>query len=532
MSLPTRARRALLFFVLASLCTAGAGAAEPVELSFLALADLHGAITEGLEDRRTGQTLGGGSALLAAVEAQRQTAPDATVLFDAGDSMQGTAISNLTFGRATIDVLNLLGVEAGVVGNHGFDWGVDVLVERMGQASFPILAANVVEKGSGRPPAWARPYHLLERRGVRIAVVGLLTENTPNVTVPEAVADYRFTDAAAAATRLFAELVPSKADLVVFLCHFGMSPDPEREAEIRATAAALEPFHDRVVLFAGHTHRVFAGAIGRVVVAQPRASGRQLAKVDLRFDPGAAGIVESEATLIDVVADGVANDPRLAEALRPHRDAVGAIMEEEVGRAGALLELDFEAECRVGNVVTDAIRERYGVDIVFQNSLGVRAPIPEGPVRYEHLYRTLPFENTVVLMDVKGSDIPTLLDQADVRERLLYTSGLRYAIHLSRPRGQRIEVLTELDPERTYRVAVNNFLAQGGDGLRRLAEIGGGRDTGVVLRDVLAEHFRREGRAGRAVEASLDGRIERIETPVATIMDIQGRETFSPLAGQ
>ena len=532
MSPATLTRHAVLLSLLCTVLAPGVSRAEPVRLTLLSLTDLHGAIAKGIEDRSSGRTLGSGSALFTTVAAERRPAPEATLLFDVGDSMQGTAISNLTQGRATIDFLNLLGVDAGAVGNHGFDWGVEVLVERMGQASFPILAANVVEKQSGHAPPWARPYHLLERRGIRIAVVGLITQNTPQVTIPENVAAYHFTDPAAAAVRLVAELVPKKADLVVLLCHFGFSPHPVLGAELKDTAAALEGFQDRVVIFAGHTHQQLAEKVGGVVTAQPRSSGRQLARITLLFDPDAGGIVESEASLLDVIADGVAADPRVAEVLRPFQEEVGEIMEEALGHAGVYLELDLRAESRIGNLLTDAIREQHGADIVFQNSQGVRAPIAEGPVRYEDVFNALPFENTVVLMSLKGSEVAEVLAQADANNRLLYTSGLRFALHLSRPEGERIEILSDLEPDRVYRVAVNSFLAQGGDGLSRLVEIGGGRDTGVVLRDVLAEKFRRENRAGRAVEAALDGRIVIVEAKEVSIMEIQGRETFSPLAGQ
>lgn len=532
MSLASMPRRAVLLFLLFTVLVSGASQAEPVKLTFLAIADLHGAIDKSIRDRPTGRRLGGGSALLTTIAAERSPAPEATLLFDVGDSMQGTAISNLTWGKATIDLLNLLGVDTGVVGNHAFDWGTEVLVERMEQASFPILAGNIVEKESGSAPPWAKPYHLIERQGVRIAVVGLVTQNTPQVTIPENVADYRFTDPPARAAQLVEELLSEKADLVVLLNHFGFSDNEALGAEIKDTAAALEGFHDRVVLFAGHTHQYYVRKLGDVLTVQPRSNGRQLAKVDLLFDPEAGRIVESEASLLDVVADGVAADPRVEELMRPHREAIGEIMAEELGQAGVYFDYDVTRECLIGNVLTDAIREQHGVDIVFQNSQGVRAPISEGPVRYEDVFRALPFENTVVLMSLKGSQIADVLAQADAKNRILYTSGLRYAQHLSRPEGERMEILSDLEPDRVYEVAINNFLAQGGDGLSLFAEIGGGRDTGVVLRDVLAEKFRSETRAGRSVESALDGRIQIVEVEEVSIMEIQGRETFSPLKGQ
>lgn len=501
-----RNRTVLLFSALAVLA-AGGSLAEPVRLTLLATTDLHGAVAEGVEDAESGRTLGGGSALAAAVERERQKDAEATLLFDVGDSMQGTALSNLTRGRPVIDLLNLLGVDAAVVGNHGFDWGVENFVERLGQASFPILVANLVEKATDRAPDWARPYHVLERRGLHIAVVGLLTQTTPQETVPKNVESYRFLDPAATAVRLVGELVPQKADLVVLLCHFGLSVDDVYGTELKDMAAALEGFRDRVAILAGHTHELHAEKLRGIVMAQPGSNGQYLGRIDLAFDPSEGRIVESETSLVPVVADGVPANPRVEEIVERYRRQVDQIMAEELGEAGVELDRDPSRECRLGNLLTDVIREEHGVDFAFQNSLGLRASIAAGTVRYEDVYRALPFDNTVVLMSLKGSEIVEMLAQADANNRLLYTSGLSYALDFSRPSGERVEVLSDLDPNRVYRVAVNNYMAQGGIGLSRLVEIGGGTDTGDVLRDVLSRRFRRERLAGRAVRAELDGRI-------------------------
>lgn len=421
--------------------------------------------------------------------------------------MQGSALSNLTRGRPVIDLLNLLGVDAAAMGNHAFDWGVENLVERHRQASFPILVANLVDKKTNRAPDWARPFHVLERRSVRVAVVGLITQTTPQETIPKNVESYRFEDPVSTAARLVGELVPGKADVVVLLCHYGLSEGDRFGTELKETAAVLEEFQDRVVIFAGHTHERYAEKLQGVVMAQPGSHGRHLGKIDLVFDPAAGRIVNSEASLLPVVADEVAANPRVGEILERYQKQVEQIMAEDLGEAGVELDRDPIGECRIGNLLTDVIREEHGVDFAFQNSLGVRAAIAGGKVRYEDVYKALPFDNTVVLMSLKGSEVEEMLAQADANNRILYTSGLRYALDYSRPAGERVKVLSDLDPDRTYRVAVNNYMAQGGIGLSRLAEIGGGTDTGDVLRDILARWFRRESGAGRAVRAKLNGRI-------------------------
>ena len=117
----------------------------------------------------------------------------------------------------------------------------------------------------------------------------------------------------------------------------------------------------------------------------------------------------------------------------------------------------------------------------------------------------------MVLLELSGAEVDALLEQVALRRRFLFVSGLRYILDLDAPEGERVEIVGGIeggiDPGRTYRVAVNDFLAEGGDGLTLLTKQGGYENTGRLLRDVLADAIRTETAAGRPVEAELDGRI-------------------------
>ena len=479
----------------------------PVQLSILGTGDFHGALDESTtKDPESGRVLGGGAVLASTIRQERQRNPEGTLLLDAGDIIQGSAVTNLTKGRTSIDFFNTLEVDAAALGNHEFDWGIENLNERLRQARFPLLAANVVEKATGRAPAWAKPYQIVERQGVRIAIIGLATKMTAGETIPKNVEAYEFQDPVPVAKRLAAELVPARADLAVLVCHFGLSEGDAYGTELKEIAAARIPGVAAAV--AGHTHEMHAEVLDGLPIVQTGRSGMFLGRIDFTFDPAARQVSNPQVRLVPVYADAVTPDPVVVRKVEDYRAEVDSVLGQEVGQVAVTLDHDANRECRIGNLLMDVIRDTYKVEIALQNALGVRAPIPAGKVTYGDVYKALPFDNTVVLVSMTGDQIARLLKESDVESRLLYVSGLRFVKDGSRPPGERIQIVTDLDPRRTYKVAVNNYMAQGGAGMTSLLEARDVSDTGVLLRDVLADHIRRQTQAGVPVTAEIDGRIQ------------------------
>ncbi len=507
--------RSACFIALAFLASAGCASrpAAPVDLTILSTNDFHGALESRATDRDTKRPLGGAAYVVATIDSLRAIDPAGTLVLDGGDIYQGTALSNLTQGRATIEYMNAAGFDAAAIGNHEFDWGVPTLVERIGQARFPMLVANMVEKATGRAPAWATPYTILRRKGVRVAVIGLITPSTPMVTMPENVEPYTFLDPAEVANRLIGELVPRRADIAVIACHIGGRQDSVGTitGEVAEMARAID---GEAAIVSGHTHSRLEGTIDGVPVVQALSSGRYLGRIDLLVDRAARRVIEGRAAILPVFADSVAPDREVVAMIERERGAVEQILEEVLGEAAVPLTTE-RRECPMGNLVSDVMREVSGAAFAFTNPGGLRAPIDEGPITYSEVYEVLPFDNTMVVYELTGAEVIRLLEQGAEGGGFLHASGIRYTLDRTKPSGSRITAASRADgspitPETIYPAAVNSFMAQGGDGLAMLVDHPRSRETGIVIRESFADWIRAQTKAGRKVTAAVDGRINRI----------------------
>ncbi|MFN0152245.1 MAG: bifunctional metallophosphatase/5'-nucleotidase [bacterium] len=509
-------RRAAALLAIA-LALYGCGATAPrtayppvVELTILTTNDFHGALEQVDKERDTERPIGGAAWVAATIARERATNPDGAIVVDAGDIYQGTALSNLTQGRASIDYMNAAGFDAAAIGNHEFDWGVPVLLDRIEQAKFPMLVANMRERATGKLPKWAKPYVIVERSGVRVAVIGLITPDTPNTTMPANVEPYEFLDPAAEANALIPTLVPAKADIAVIVCHHGGSMD--RDGNLSGEVVEMsEAIVGEAAVVGGHTHQIMHGKVDGVPVVEAGASGRTIGRIDLVVDRAARAVTESSVRVLTVYADSTAPDTSVARLVERYRAEVAPILDEVIGEAAIEIEA-ARRECGMGNFIADAMREAGGVSFAFQNPGGVRAPLDKGPITYSEIYRVMPFDNTIVTMELTGVEVLQLLEQAVGDGSFLHVSGLRYSADMARPKGSRITVAAAtggvpIVADTVYPIAVNNYMAQGGDSLPLITKRAGARETGIVIREAMAAHIRAETKEGRAISARAEGRV-------------------------
>lgn len=496
----------------------------PVTLRFAALNDFHGALYELPVRGEKGVAMGGLPWLVAAVEALRAEDPDLVVL-DGGDVFQGSWPVNASLGEGAVRALELVGVDAGAVGNHEFDYGGgddlrDAFEAAAREAGWFTSANIATADGAPWLPEGVARWRLLERKGLRVGVVGLTTTDTPVTTRRAHVEGLVFRDPVEAVRELLPELEAADLDVTVLVAHLTGACRPDAyvrnddactpDGEVGRLLAELPPgTFDAMVL--GHAHTVLHHRVGDTFLLENRASGHLLGRLDLVVGPGgvdlAASTVHDPWALVhppvdpgcedrpfptDPVEVGgrlLAPDPR-ALALVEELEASAGSLCDEIACASRTLGRDGRRETELGDWLTDALLAAFpGADLAIQNSGGIRADLPEGTLRREHLQRVMPFDNRTLVVELTGAAVRDLFRVGVNGEHgLLQVAGATYRFDPDRDPQDRLCDVTvggaPLDPTRTYRVVTSDFLFEGGDGLGPVFAGAKVVDEGPLLREV------------------------------------------------
>ena len=457
-----------------------------------------------------GQAAAGLPARATLVESIRAANENVLVL-DAGDINTGRPESNLFAGRPDILGYNFIGYDAVVLGNHEFDRGLDALAGQMALAEFPFLSANI-RKSCGE--LFAQPYIIKSFDGFDAAVFGLTTTDTTAITHPGHIIGLRFEDEVETARALVPRLRET-ADVVIALVHLGIYDTPRR-GSIRL--AREVPGIDLVV--DGHSHtrldepvwvknRV-SGAL--VPVVQAWKWGLLVGRVDLEVSPRGARVTAFESIPVNLPPEltgrrGIraAQDERLSAILEPFSRKADELLSVPVAYVPARITHrdGRRSETRLGALVADSMMwaaREFKPDFSVQNSGGIRDDIPRGMLTARTVHQVLPFENTVAVVDLPGKAVRRLLAHmaagaaSDGKGFPQVSAELRMAV--DRRSGGVISVSIggePFDPERTYRVATNSYMAAGGDGYRVLPESGRVHDTSICQREAMMGYLRTLG---------------------------------------
>ncbi|HET9639104.1 MAG TPA: bifunctional metallophosphatase/5'-nucleotidase [Allosphingosinicella sp.] len=387
-------------------------------------------------------------------------------------------------------------------------------IEPFPGARFGFLAANVVRQdGSTLFPAYAIRSFGKGKREVKVAIIGMTLKETPTVVTPAGVAGLDFRDEADTVNALIPKLKAQGADAIIVLIHQGVASklgyDDHScavEGDLIAILDRLDPAVDAVV--SGHTHNAYVCDYGRIDPARPflltsaGSYGRLVTDIDLVIDPEAGRVVSKRARNLVVQSEAFTGprgptpltdavpaysaEPAVAALVERYAKAAEPIAARAVGRlAGpALREENDSGEQVLGNLIADAQLAATkdpssgGAQIAFMNSGGVRAdlvPAADGGISFGQLFAAQPFANMLVVKSLTGRQLRGLLEQQfasgsnTVEDPYILSPShnVRFAYDLSKPEGRRITLLTvdgqPVRDEKVYRVAMNSFLASGGD---------------------------------------------------------------------
>ena len=497
---------ALLMLVGCAACAESAQPALEKDVVVLFTSDVHCGIDQGF-----------GYAGLVAIRSSMEAAGNHVLLVDNGDSIQGEPIGTMTTGEALIELMNTVGYDIAVPGNHEFDYGMERFLELTGKASFPYISANFNKNGE----LVLAPYVIKEFDGVKIAFVGVTTPKTLTSSTPKYFQDeegnfiYGFMqdetgEKLYAAVKSAVDVARAEgAAYVVVLGHLGNedSCSPWTYADVIANTTGIDALLD------GHSHDTdqveMLNKDGETVLRS--ACGTKMAGVGcLRI--GKDGKLSTDLFLWNnsVAAPellGIRND--VYTAVKTAQDALKAKLSEVVARTaveltindpvatkddGSPIRIVRRAETNLGDLCADAYRDQSGAQIAFVNGGGVRVSIKEGDITLNDILKVHPFGNAMCVIEATGAQILDALEwgaRAVPSENggFLQVSGLTYEIHTYIESSAKADENTmfagvegeyrvrnvmvggePLDPEKTYTLASHNYmLKNGGDGYSMFA---------------------------------------------------------------
>lgn len=451
--------------------------------------DFHGRL---LPQTADGRSLGGSAVLAAHFDSAVAGFDGPTLVLSAGDDMQGTAISNLSWGRATIAAHNASGYDAAAVGNHEFDWGQDTLRARVAESRFPWLAANLFVAGTRRQPEWARPWVMIERGGVRTAVVGIALEETPEIVLAGRTAGLEFGDEAPAIDQAAREARAAGADFVVVTAHVGATCEQPGTApaerstgcrgELLEIADALTEPVDLIV--GGHTHRRVLASEDSIPLAEAASYSLAYSVTDLERRDGRTVTTRHEVR--PSFADEVSPDTQVARVVAEWEQRVRPVTERVVATAAQPLERG-EGEYPLGNLIADAHRAQTGAQASIVNNGSIRRALPAGPLTWGTLFELQPFGNAMVMLEVTGAQLREALEVAVEGDApSAHVSGMTVRWDPSGASGSRIREIRLSDgrvvaDSDTVTLGLSEFVATGGD---RFTALTRGRMTRTSVFDL------------------------------------------------
>ncbi|MCP8968683.1 bifunctional metallophosphatase/5'-nucleotidase [Ectobacillus ponti] len=435
----------------------------PVSIQVLSLNDFHGQLntTSALQGKKTGRADYVSAYLLAELKHQPHT-----LLVHAGDMVGGSpAISALRQDEPAMAFLNTLPFTAGTLGNHEFDHGVTEM-ERLihggthpetgffAGSAFPYISANVVDRESGQ--LLFPPYLIRTVNGIPIAFIGVTTTETPDVTLRENVASVSFLDEAEAINLSVQEIKKAGIRTIIVLAHVpGTTEGGATTGELADLAQAVDDEVD--VIFGGHNHSYINGEVDGKLLLEGYSYGMAYAKAELQIDPITKDVIHKTGKVILVDQDRIQPDQTVTRLLH-HWEADARQADTIISSSTASLTRQNGA---LGNMLAQAQRKAVGADIAFVNAGSIRSDLQTGSITWGSLFSVQPFRHRIMKLQMTGRQIQEVLaEQWNGRKEPLYAAGLHYdavSFPISLDDGR------PFDDRQVYTVAVNSFLAQGGD---------------------------------------------------------------------
>ncbi|ADQ46760.1 5'-Nucleotidase domain-containing protein [Caldicellulosiruptor kronotskyensis 2002] len=490
-------------------------------IDIVEITDLHGYLynTVKMQDRSTlKQQIG---AILANEIKKIKNSNPNTIILAAGDMFQGTPVSNILKGKPVIDMMKNIGFDAMTIGNHEYDWGIDAVIDTkrktLKNSDIPVLGANIYDKNTKKIVNYCQPYVVVNKANTKIGIIGVVdNKEFPNIILPAYIKNVEFKDPVFIVNNLARKLRSEGVKIIVVLAHMGGYMNNNiltgNIAEFAKNVKGVD------IILGGHTHSVVNTKINGIPVCVANCQGKGYIHIKVKLKNGVANVVKQEYVDITPLFN-ISNPPMDKEVLEVIEKAdkqVSRKFSKVIGTAVSDITREQRAkpygDSALGNWATDAIREFAHTDFAFTNNGGLRIDLKKGPITLGDIYQLMPFDNTIVILKMKGSQIKTILEEAvQDNGKGIQVSGLTFKYDMKKPSMNRVYDMkmsngTPIEMDKVYTVATNNFMATGGDGFKEFTDPSVAKtytDTYKLLRDVFIEKIQKQ----KELKPSLERRI-------------------------
>jgi 5'-nucleotidase / UDP-sugar diphosphatase len=505
-------RKKLILALIAVLLLGGSclGQQTPAKITILHTNDMHGAYLPTVATwEKEKPMVGGFTALDYYVRQERAKSPN-SLLLDAGDLMTGTLICDMkyegVYGGALMHMMDLIGYQGWVFGNHDFDKGADNLRSMIKLAKFPVYCANFekMDEASNQPKLFAdEPYHIYKINGLRVGVIGLTYYPMAGMVAPEKLDGYNSTNPYSTAMK-YVSKIDSITDLIIVLSHLGIEPDRELAKSTKGI--------DLIVGGHSHTRLDTLERVNGVLIAQTGSNCRNLGRIDLIV--AGDSVMAYTSKLIPMYVGGITPDPTIAGLV----DSFKAVIDKEYAVVIAQLqdkwETQYRTESNIGDWFADAMRNRMKTDVAFLNSGGIRKNLDAGPVRKMDIYEILPFDNKIVTFNLSGAELVKIAGhnvglEKDSYNGSLQIAGLSYVWQGENDNPKLISVSVNgipIDTSKIYTVCSIDYVADANAEKYLGLKIVDIKSTDMGLTQLILEAVENAG----TIQSKIEGRMKKL----------------------
>ena len=425
----------------------------------------------------------------------RDANPDGTLLLDAGDEFT----ANFWGGIPVVEALSVLRTDAMTLGNHEFDYGQEFIEECISHADYPILCANITEKVTGNLVKGVKPWVMLEKKGIKIGVLGFTTEYTPKMVTSPMFDTYQIHECVPLTCRYIPEMRQAGAQIIIVLAHFPfyIDEDGNISGELYDVLANIPPVD---VFIGGHIPGDYADIVVNTAVLKGGFGGISLPHTRLWFDPVRNEVIRKECRVNQTQTNG-----EVKEVYKTYADKITAshdsLFDTVLGIADEKWVLHLSEETKLGNFLADCMLEAAGTQFAYMNATSAGGSIDPGPVTAEDLMSVSGFNDPIYTAEITGKQLWDLFELVFVPERYGNNAGVLFSgfiVHADHTKSafHKIQSITlrdgtPLEFDRKYTVASSEYMASGGNDTSIIAKALTWKNTNILFWDAMFAYLKK-----------------------------------------